>query len=201
MRTGRFLTFIAVVVAGMTILIQHESREILTPVARTRVPATNASGTPRTSPESVQDAENNMTLNVPLKPEKVGGPVGASPSPAIQSAIQTPKPVGKEPIQDPVARLALSIVGIDPEADAYWYDAINDPTLSKNERKDLIEDLNEDGFADPDHLTLNDLPLIWSRLLLIEEVGWDAMDQVNTDAFAEAHKDLVNMYNSLAAPN
>ena len=49
----------------------------------------------------------------------------------------------KDPIQDPDARDALSLVGIDPEAEAYWISAINDPTLPPEERKDLIEDLNE----------------------------------------------------------
>jgi hypothetical protein len=99
---------------------------------------------------------------------------------------------GKE-VTDPVARVALIYVGADPEAEAYWFDAINDPSLSANERQDLIEDLNEEGFADPHHPTIDDLPLIVSRLELIEELAWDAMDEVNSDAFAEAHKDLTRM--------
>ena len=99
---------------------------------------------------------------------------------------------GKE-VTDPIARVALIYVGVDPEAEAYWFDAINDPSLSANERQDLIEDLNEEGFADPHHPTIDDLPLIVSRLELIEELAADAMDEVNSDAFAEAHKDLVRM--------
>jgi len=59
--------------------------------------------------------------------------------------------------------------------------------------------LNEDGFPDPDNPTLNDLPLIVSRLQIIEEVAFEAMDKVNADAFAEAYKDLFNMYRSLVA--
>jgi hypothetical protein len=39
------------------------------------------------------------------------------------------------------------------------------------------------------------LPVILSRILLIEAVGPDAMDQVNADAFQEAYKDLVNLAN------
>ena len=101
-------------------------------------------------------------------------------------------PTGKV-VADPVAREALVFVGADPAAEAYWFEAINDPTLSASERQDLIEDLNEEGFADPHHPTADDLPLIVNRLELIEEIAADAMDDVNSDAFAEAHKDLVRM--------
>jgi hypothetical protein len=62
-----------------------------------------------------------------------------------------------------VARVALSFVGADEDAEAYWVQAINDPNLSAHERQDLIEDLNEEGFADPHHPTWEDLPLIVSR--------------------------------------
>ena len=33
-----------------------------------------------------------------------------------------------------------------------------------------------------------------NRLLTIEELASNAMDQVNADSFAEAYKDLWNMY-------
>jgi len=100
---------------------------------------------------------------------------------------------GKPPIQDHMARAALAFVGADPDAEMYWYSAINDPSLGPQERQDLIEDLNEDGLSDPHHPTLADLPLILNRIALIEAVVWDAMDEVNTDAFLEAYKDLVNL--------
>lgn len=61
----------------------------------------------------------------------------------------------------------------------------------------MIEDLNEDGLSDPQHPTQADLPLIVNRLLLIEAIAANAMDQVNADAFAEAYKDLANMYGDL----
>ena len=65
--------------------------------------------------------------------------------------------------------------------------------------QDLIEDLNEDGLSDPKHPSEQDLPLILNRLLLLEEIAPDAMDKVNADAFQEAYKDLLRMYNSLTA--
>jgi hypothetical protein len=99
----------------------------------------------------------------------------------------------KEPLQDPDAREALALVGWDPGAEAYWYAAINDPRLPAHERQDLIEDLNEDGLVDPKHPTPQDLPLILSRIWLIEEIGGESMDKVNADAFQEAYKDLLNL--------
>jgi hypothetical protein len=92
-----------------------------------------------------------------------------------------------------VARAALGFVGADPQAEEVWYAAINDPSLSPKARQDLIEDLNEEGFADPKNITEEDLPLIYSRLALLEQIAPDAMDDVNAAAFAEADKDLWQM--------
>jgi hypothetical protein len=108
--------------------------------------------------------------------------------PAMRSGSPAPPD-----LQDPMARAALAYVGADPDAEMYWYEAINDPSLSAHERSDLIEDLNEDGLSDPQNPTVDDLPLILSRIQLIEEVGWDAMDEVNAAALQEAYKDLVNL--------
>jgi hypothetical protein len=99
----------------------------------------------------------------------------------------------KQSLKDPMARAALFFVGIDPEAEDYWLGAINNPGLPANERKDLIEDLNEDGLSDPKHPALDDLPLILSRIYLIEQMAPYAMDNVNWEAFLEAHKDLTNL--------
>jgi hypothetical protein len=98
-----------------------------------------------------------------------------------------------------LARSALSLVGADPDAEAFWVSAINDPTRSEHERKDLIEDLNEEGFDDPKNVTADDLPLIVNRLAIIEQLAPSALDDVNDAAFAEAYKDLVNMYRRAAS--
>jgi len=98
-----------------------------------------------------------------------------------------------EELQDPFARIALSFVGVDPEAEDYWFAAINDLSLPANERQDLIEDLNEEGLSDPQHPTIDDLPLIFNRLALIETIGPDAADDVNAEAFNEAYNDLLNL--------
>ena len=117
----------------------------------------------------------------------------ASPVPKAQKAAQAKQPKPKPPLQDPEAREALSLVGWEPAAEAYWYSAINDPNLPAEERSDLIEDLNEDGLTDPKHPTPDDLPVILRRIELVEALGPDAMDKVNADAFQEAYKDLLNL--------
>jgi hypothetical protein len=96
-----------------------------------------------------------------------------------------------------LARAALAGVGADPAAEHVWMTAINDPALSAHQRSDLIEDLNESGFEDPSHVRPDELPLVLSRLAIIEELAPFAMDDVNADAFAEAHKDLVNIASKL----
>jgi hypothetical protein len=98
-----------------------------------------------------------------------------------------------------VARAALSMVGADPRAEAVWTDAINDPDRDAHERSDLIEDLNEEGFADPHNPTPDDLPLIERRLALIEALAPDALDETNAAAFAEAYNDLLEMHARAAA--
>lgn len=113
-----------------------------------------------------------------------------------QAATGSPGNNSRKPsAQDPAARAALYDVGWDAEANAYWESAINDPSLPANERKDLIEDLNEDGLSDPRHPSPEDLWLIASRVAMIEELAPFAMDDVNYDAFAEAYKDLINLLN------
>jgi hypothetical protein len=95
--------------------------------------------------------------------------------------------------REPLNRLALRYVPTDPEATALWKKAIDDPATPKHQRQDLIEDLNDHGFPDPRHLTQRDLPLVESRLALIDQLAPAAIDPVNIAAFQEARKDLQNM--------
>jgi hypothetical protein len=95
--------------------------------------------------------------------------------------------------KEPFARLALNFVGADAQANEFYQRAINDMTLTASHRKNLIEDLNQDGFPDTRNLTARDLPLIQNRLDLIEQLLPQATDRDNIAAFYEARKDLVNM--------
>ena len=133
----------------------------------------------------------SLAASEPLPPPQVELPTNAAPA-KTSSAKKAARPP-KEPLKDPDARAALALVGADPDAEAYWFGAINDPSLSPGEREDLIEDLNEEGLSDPKNPTLDDLPLILRRLELIELLAPYAMDQNNLNAFEEAFKDLKNL--------
>jgi hypothetical protein len=120
----------------------------------------------------------------------------ARPSrPASAAAATTTTNESDEDDLDPIllARVALAYVGADPDAEAFWLGMINNPDVPAEERTDLIEDLNEQGFADPEHITAAELPLIEARIALIERIAPGAMDQTNADAFKEALKDLKEM--------
>ena len=130
-------------------------------------------------------------------------PVATQEAPPVASlpVIQNSAPPAvAQVITAQEARVALGKVGTDPEAEAVWISAINDPNLPAKQRKDLIEDLNEEGFANPKQLTGADLPRIENRLALIEELAPEAIDQTNADAFQEAYKDLKSMQSRLSKP-
>jgi hypothetical protein len=137
--------------------------------------------------------------NEQIKPVKPAGPVAAKkPAAAANAEAELLSRLNDPVVKEELGRYALSWVGADSDADEMWLWTINDPSLSAKARKNLIEDLNEDGFSDPKNPTVEDLPLIESRLALIEEVAPDAMDEDNAAAFLEAYKDLVNMWIRLA---
>lgn len=102
--------------------------------------------------------------------------------------------------RQPLAALALAYVGVSGRAEQLWERAINDPQMPPDARKDLIEDLNQEGFANPRQLTAADLPLIQRRLALIEQHAPKARDAINAAAFAEARKDLLEMRQRVLGP-
>ena len=157
-----------------------------------------------TTPTANQLAFATVPTSVPpetvaVKPTIPEDLASNNPLPDVQLTKAGKPKHKKPPIQDTDARAALSLVGVDPEAEQYWVSAINNPNLPAEERKDLIEDLNEDGLSDPHHPGPQDMPVILNRIQLIEELAPNSMDQVNADAFAEAHKDLVNLANGQPA--
>ena len=119
--------------------------------------------------------------------------LGAQAVSIAAQTYQNPLLLTNAVAKEPLARLALAFVGADSQANLFYQQAINDPILTRSHRSNLIEDLNEDGFADPRNLTANDLPLIQNRISLIEQLAPNAMDEVNAAAFKEAYKDLLNM--------
>ena len=178
---------------GFYFLQGGSNREIISMLGFVGRPSPQSNPAPSDSTAPAKPAQSPI-------PADAGDPQIPQANPTAQNAAQSApvqpapaKPRGKAPPQDPLARAALARVGIDRAAESYWYAAINNPSLPANERKDLIEDLNEDGLNDPHNPTPDDLPVILNRIELIEAVGPDAMDKTNADAFQEAYKDLVNL--------
>jgi hypothetical protein len=93
----------------------------------------------------------------------------------------------------PLAQVALNYVGINEQADSLFFKAIDGTSLNRDTRRNLIEDLNQTGFADTKNLLPTDLPLIQKRLALIEASLPGTTDPVNAEAFKEARKDLLDM--------
>ena len=200
MRATRVIGLVLAAVLGATVAVLLDSRR-----GPNRVIEGYSQDKPEVSvPSRVSESEETFKTNVTHPLVKAAAPV-APPTQtsklAPQHSTNQPAPVFlvaqpstvKAPILDPAARRALRLVGADPEAEAYWLSAINNPEIPAEERKDLIEDLNEDGLSDPKNPSPDDMPLIWSRIELIEEIAPDAMDEVNAAAFAEAYKDLMHL--------
>jgi len=169
--------------------------------------------TPRTTqapkePESQNIQKQPSTEQVPVEPEPLSTeavdtetlPTDANDpnNTAVQEEMAQAPPERDPRLDDPVykeqlGRTALGLIGRDPKADEVWIQIINDPSLPASARKNLIEDLNEDGLEDRRNPTVNDQPVIMYRIQLIEQLAPDAMDKTNADAFQEAYKDLVNL--------
>jgi hypothetical protein len=200
MKKPFLIAFGVVMAIGLIVIVLRSSApEPATVSAPATQSALGSHQTVNTQPSgSPQLAEISKTIPAPVRVE------AKSPAKLVPEHAQTPVSPAEpmfvskgKPIIDPNARLALSLVGTDPDAEAYWLDAINDPSLPPNERKDLIEDLNEDGLSDPDHPGPQDLPLIENRLSILAALANDPMDKVNADAIQEAAKDLTKMYADL----
>jgi len=180
---------LAAVIAGITavILLMRQSPPKSAPAQR----PSDTHIAPTTETAAIVVDEVPPTESAKAPPMKSTAP---KPSLQTQSSVA---PTAKEPLHDPDARDALALVGFDPAAEQYWLDAIYDSSLPDNEREDLMEDLNEQGFTDPKNLTPDDLPLIESRLEIIDAI------LPNTDDFMRAHlleaqKDLINMFGQAA---
>ena len=99
--------------------------------------------------------------------------------------------------REPFARVALNYTGIYPQADQLWRNTVTDMSVPEEHRKNLIEDLNEVGFNDPQHITPSDLPLIEKRLNILEDLAKNTSDPANLAAIKEAYKDLAGMRGAL----
>jgi hypothetical protein len=113
---------------------------------------------------------------------------------ALASVVQAYEDPTIDPSKkEPLVRYALTFAGEDAKATEFWHKAITDPKFPHDQRRELIEDLNQDGFQNEDHPTARDAQLIAKRLALIERHWNEVDDPAIKDAWHEAGKDLQNM--------
>ncbi|MCU0785142.1 MAG: hypothetical protein MUF81_14055 [Verrucomicrobia bacterium] len=98
--------------------------------------------------------------------------------------------------KEAIGRLALSFVGANDKALELYHQATLDPQLKPDQRRELVEDLNQDGLSNKRNPTPEDLKLIAGRYALTQ--SYLQQDYVKNDktlnaAFLEADKDLRNL--------
>ena len=104
--------------------------------------------------------------------------------------------------KEPLARVALSYVGANPQALDLFHTAVLDPALLPDQKRNLVEDLNQDGISNRKAPTPEDLQVITKRYELTQ--AYLQQDYVQNDnllnaAFREADKDLRKMLERAAA--
>ena len=196
MKARTTLLLIAAVGLGIAITIRLRLKPVTDDEAKHASPAQSSAAVEQSpmSPALARESTVETSQAEPLRNTAPKASFSERKQVRGSAVVPAPQPVAqaKEPLRDPEARLAMSLVGIDPEAEAYWLDAIFDTDLPEKEREDLMEDLNEDGLSDFKQPGPEDWPLIVSRLLIIEEVAPYA-DEFMAAHLGEAYKDLMNL--------
>ena len=98
--------------------------------------------------------------------------------------------------KEALGRLALNFVGANDQALELYHKITLDPSLKPDQRRQLVEDLNQDGLGNRRNPTPEDLKVIANRYALTQ--SYLQQDYVKNDktlnaAFLEANKDLGNM--------
>lgn len=105
--------------------------------------------------------------------------------------------------REAIGRLALNYVGKDDAAVDLFHKAALDPQLKPDQRRNLIEDLNQDGISNRKNPTPEDLKIVANRYALTQaylEQPYVKNDQVLSAAFAEANKDLAKILQKAGVP-
>jgi hypothetical protein len=104
--------------------------------------------------------------------------------------------------KEPLARVALTYVGADPQAIALFHTALLDPSLLPDQKRNLVEDLNQDGISNRKAPTPEDLQIMTKRYELTQaylQQEYVQNDATLNAAFREADKDLRKMLERAAA--
>src|SRR4051794_6601247 len=132
MRTKRFIAIILLAATAVALIVtsavtnrRAEHRATPMKLERSDLVAPADHALPKTAPtDKILGPE---TRSAPESPKPEVPQVKRPQSNSVETAVvEGPKPKNsKPPIQDPVARVALGFVGADPDAEEYWYYAIN----------------------------------------------------------------------------
>jgi hypothetical protein len=181
-------------VAASVLAFQHFSKSD----SLISLPNENAIGAApatETSPARIIPIPTEITQSAPTTPTE--NTVEPLTPVLVESNPSSPNP---EPTPSNIAREALSFVGINAAAEKVWYDVISNTDTPAKVRKNLIEDLDTDGFQNRRNPTAVDLVLIQNRLAIIEKYTPTVTDSVNSAAFQEAKKDLTKMLKRATTP-
>src|SRR5262245_60022713 len=131
-------------IATAAVLLVRDARRVATPISLPEpAPAVVTAPPPKPAPQ-IAPATAPMVVVAP-QPR----PLPPASAPTVQKwtgapqGRRGPNAAPAAPVTEPAARDALGRVGFDPAADDVYIAAINDPNLAPNQRKNLIEDLNE----------------------------------------------------------
>ena len=98
--------------------------------------------------------------------------------------------------KESLGRVALTYVGANDQALPLFHAATIDPALKPDQRRNLVEDLNQDGLSNRRNPTPEDLKVIANRYTLTQtylQQEYVQNDKTLNAAFREANKDLANM--------
>jgi hypothetical protein len=198
---GRLITFMILAALGAAVfrfatqpktqpqVVQAQPGSLPEPVRRAAKPAEPPAAAPVEVPvPEIIPAPAPAAPAVVSKPQLLAK-ADLKPEAPVEAGAPPP-PSDEKIVRDPMARKALASVGFDEEAEAYWFAAIQDTSLPKSERQDLIDDLNEQGLPDPKHPTLDDLPLILSRIAILEDMAASVPKDLD---WVESYNDLLNL--------
>lgn len=104
--------------------------------------------------------------------------------------------------KEPLARLALAFMGANQQAGELFPTAVLDQALLPDQKRELVEDLNQDGLSNEKAPTPEELKIVANRYALTQtylQQDYVLNDQVLSAAFREADKDLRNMLQKAAA--
>lgn len=118
------------------------------------------------------------------------------PTVALATQLYQSGRVTEADSKEPLARVALTYVGANPQAAELFHTAVLDQTLKPDQRRELVEDLNQDGLSNTRNPTPEDLKIVANRYALTQaylQQDYVQDDKVLNAAFREADKDLRNM--------